>query len=89
MGSSGTTIGGRAAPLMNVIQSNTEAGLYIYYSKRNAVLNNSIEDNSLVGVYAAGVCTGTLISGNTILNNGSNGSNNVDIANATGITFKP
>ena len=89
IGSSGTTIGGRAAPLMNVIQSNTEAGLYIYYSKRNAVLNNSIEDNSLVGVYAAGVCNGTLISGNTILNNGSNGSNNVDIANATGITFKP
>ena len=89
IGSSGTTIGGRAAPLMNVIQSNTEAGLYIYYSKRNAVLNNSIEDNSLVGVYAAGVCNGTLISGNTTLNNGSNGSNNVDIANATGITFKP
>lgn len=89
IGSSDTTIGGKAAPLHNVIQSNTAAGLYIYYSKKNAVLNNSIENNSLVGVYASGVCTGTLISSNAILNNGTNGSNNVDIANATGITFKP
>jgi len=89
IGSSGTTIGGKAAPLLNVIQSNKAAGLYIYYSKKNTVLNNSIEDNSVVGVYASGVCTGTLISGNAIENNGTNGSNNVDISNATGITFKP
>jgi hypothetical protein len=61
----------------------------MYYSKKNTVVNNLIEENSVVGVYASGVCTGTLISSNAIQNNGSNGSNNVDISNATGITFKP
>jgi trimeric autotransporter adhesin len=89
IGSSGTIVGGKATPLHNVIQSNTEAGLSIYSSKQNTVLNNSIEENSVVGVYASGVCNGTLIGSNAILNNGTNGSNNVDIANATGITFKP
>jgi parallel beta-helix repeat protein len=89
IGSSGTTIGGKAAPLLNVIQSNKVAGLYIYYSQENTVLSNLIEDNSEVGVYASGVCTGTLIRNNSIQNNGNNGSNNVDISNAVGITFKP
>ena len=89
VGTSSTTIGGRAAPLLNVIQSNKAAGLNIYYSKKNTVLHNSIEDNSVVGVFASGGCTGTLISGNAIENNGNDGSNNVDISNASGITFRP
>jgi len=88
-GTRNTKIGGRATRLRNVIQSNEGAGLYIYYSTRNAVLNNIINDNSKVGVYAFGACTLTSIRGNTIQNNGASGTNNVDISKATGIIYRP
>ena len=72
-----------------MIQSNTGPGLYIDSSRNNVVLNNSITRNSLVGVYASGACTGTLIKGNTIASNGLHGLVNVAISQATGITFQP
>jgi trimeric autotransporter adhesin len=89
MGTSGTTVGGIALPLQNVIQSNANAGLYIYNSTQNAVLNNLIQDNTRVGVYAVGLCTGTLIKSNTVQNNGTNGTTNIAISQATGIIFTP
>ena len=66
MGTSGTTIGGPTGPLQTVIENNGEGGLYIYNSTNNLVLNNSITSNRLVGVYAVGVCTGTLLQGNSV-----------------------
>jgi len=89
IGSSDTTIGGKAAPLHNVIQSNTEAGLYIYYSKKNTVLNNSIEDNSLVGVLRLRCLHRDFDQQQCDSEHGTNGSNNVDIANATGLPSSP
>jgi parallel beta-helix repeat protein len=88
-GTSATTIGGPAIPFHNAIQSNDDAGLFIDNSNQNIVENNAINSNTLVGVYAVGVCTGTLISSNTILGNGVVVPNNVDISQATGITFMP
>jgi len=89
MGTSGTTIGGPTAPLQTVIQDNFGLGLYIYDSTENLVLNNSITLNRLVGVYAVGVCTGTLLKGNTVLDNPPpNGTTNVVIS-ATGVTVTP
>ncbi len=90
MGTNGTTIGGPTTPLQTVIQSNTGPGLYINNSTKNLVLNNSITLNSPVGVYAVGVCTGTLIKGNTIQNNPPpNGTTNIVISGATGVTVTP
>ena len=89
MGTSGTTVGGIALPLQNVIQSNANAGLYIYNSTQNGILNNLIQDNTRVGVYAVGFCTGTLIKSNTVQNNGTNGATNIAISQATGIIFTP
>jgi parallel beta-helix repeat protein len=89
MGTTNTTIGGPTGPLQTVIQDNLGPGLYIYNSTGNLVLNNSITLNRLVGVYAVGVCTGTLLKGNTILNNPPpNGTTNVVIS-ATGVTVAP
>jgi parallel beta-helix repeat protein len=84
-GTTGTTIGGPAVPLQTFIQDNRGPGLLINSSTNNVVLNNTITLNSLVGVYAVGVCTGTSITGNTIQNNPTN----VSLTNATGITFAP
>jgi trimeric autotransporter adhesin len=88
-GTSATTIGGPAIPFHNAIQSNDDAGLFIDNSNQNIVENNAVNSNTLVGVYAVGVCTGTVISSNTILGNGVIVPNNVDISQATGITFIP
>jgi parallel beta-helix repeat protein len=88
-GTSGTTIGGNAVPLQNVIQSNHGPGLFIYNSTNNAVVDNVIQLNSLVGLYAVGVCSGTSINGNTVLNNGIGGTMNLNTSQATGITVGP
>ena len=88
-GTSGTTIGGPTVPLQTVIQSNGGAGLIIYDSTGNRVLNNIIQDNSIVGIYGVGTCTGTLINGNTVLSNGTGPASNVYILGATGITYVP
>jgi parallel beta-helix repeat protein len=89
-GTSGTTIGGNAAPLQNLIQRNGNAGLFISGSTNNAVLQNNIQFNGVVGIYAVGACTGTVIEGNTVLNNPPpNGMTNVVISGATGISFAP
>jgi parallel beta-helix repeat protein len=88
-GTSGTTIGG-AGPLQNLIQRNNDAGLSIYSSTKNTVLNNNVQYNGVVGIYAVGVCTGTSIKSNTVLNNPApSGTTNVVISGATGISFAP
>jgi parallel beta-helix repeat protein len=89
MGTTGTTIGGPTIPLQTVMQDNRGPGIYINNSTNNLVLNNSITLNRLVGVYAVGVCTGTLLRGNTVVNNPPpNGSTNIVIS-ATGVTVAP
>jgi trimeric autotransporter adhesin len=88
-GTSATIIGGKALPLQNMIESNAAAGLAIYGSTLNQVLNNLIEHNNAVGLYAVGVCTGTSVTGNTILNNGNSPAANVNTAQATGIIVGP
>jgi parallel beta-helix repeat protein len=88
-GTSGTTIGG-PGPLQNLIQRNNDAGLSIYSSIENTVLNNNVQYNGVVGIYAVGVCTGTSIQSNTVLNNPPpSGTTNVVISGATGISFAP
>jgi hypothetical protein len=43
-----------------------------------------------VGVYAVGVCTGTLLKGNTVLDNPPpNGTTNIVTSGATGVTVTP
>jgi parallel beta-helix repeat protein len=89
-GTSGTTIGGPTGPLQTVIQSNTGPGLYINNSTKNLVLNNTITLNSLVGIYAVGVCTGTLIKNNTVQDNPPpSGTTNIVTSGATGVTVTP
>jgi parallel beta-helix repeat protein len=88
-GSRNTTIGGRKTPFQNTIQSNGKAGLYINISRQNTILNNIVTENSEVGIYAFGPCNGTTIKGNTVTDNGSGGTNNVDLTNSKGIIFVP
>ena len=88
-GTSGTTIGGPAIPLQTVMQNNFGPGLYINGSTKNLVSNNSITFNSAVGIFAVGVCTGTVLKGNSVLNNGAGGTVNVNTASATGVTVTP
>ncbi len=89
-GTRATTIGGPAVPFHNAIQSNKDAGLFIYSSNQNIVNSNVINHNAVVGVYAVGMCTGTVVSDNVVVNNPPTGAtNNVDISQATGITYVP
>jgi len=88
-GSSATTIGGKPAAFQVGMQSNTGAGLSIVSSQRNRVINSLIEDNSQVGVFAIGNCTGTFLKGNTIQSNGAGGTNNLNIAGSSGIIVQP
>jgi parallel beta-helix repeat protein len=76
--------------LQNLIQRNNDAGLSIYSSTENTVLNNNVQYNGVVGIYAVGVCTGTSIQSNTVLNNPPpSGTTNVVLSGATGISFAP
>ena len=88
-GTRGTTIGGTSAAFQNTIESNREAGLYIESSTDNDIIKNSITLNTVVGLYATGACNRTFVFDNTIVNNGPGGTNNIDVSNATGITFGP
>jgi parallel beta-helix repeat protein len=85
-GTSGTTIGGPTIPLQTVMQNNIGPGLYINSSTKNLVSNNSITLNSVAGIFAVGVCTGTVLTGNTVQNNGASGTVNTSITSATGVT---
>lgn|GEM_PF-1874460 len=89
VGTSGTTIGGADPRYRNNITSNRAAGLYINASTNNDVIQNTITFNTVVGLYATGACNGTFVVNNTIENNGFGGTNNIDVSNATGITFGP
>jgi hypothetical protein len=85
-GTSGTTIGGPAIPLQTVMQNNIGPGLYINSSTKNLVSNNSITLNSVAGIFAVGVCTGTVLKGDTVQNNGPGGAVNNSTSTATGVT---
>lgn len=89
VGTSGTTIGGEDPRYRNNITSNDQAGLYINASTNNDVIRNTITYNTVVGLFATGACNGTFVTNNTVENNGPGGTNNIDISNATGITFGP
>jgi parallel beta-helix repeat protein len=88
-GTSGTTIGGPTGPLQTVIQSNNGPGLFINSSTKNLVVGNSIKLNGLVGVYAVGTCTGTVVKNNVVQSNGAGGTVNVVTSGATGIVVTP
>lgn len=89
VGTSGTTIGGEDPRYRNNITSNDQAGLYINASTNNDVIRNTITYNTVVGLFATGACNGTFVTNNTVENNGPGGTNNIDVSNATGITFGP
>ncbi len=86
-GTRGTKIGGHEAAFQNTIQGNTGAGLDIESSTDNEIVKNLITLNTAVGLFATGVCDRTFVTDNTIVNNGPGGTNNINIANATGITY--
>lgn len=88
-GTSGTTIGGTRQLLGNRIETNLGGGLIINASTRNNILGNTIRENDEFGIYGYGACDRTLIQGNTITGNGAGPSDNVDIAEATGIRYVP
>ena len=88
-GTSGSLIGGNKSPLGNKISSNDGGGITIWSSTKNYILGNQIKLNTEFGIYGVGVCTGTVISGNTIQNNGLIDLDNVDISEATGIRYTP
>lgn len=88
-GTSGTTIGGTKPILANKICTNVGGGITLYASTRNSILGNKILDNTEFGIYAAGICTKTLIKSNQITGNGNSPADNVDLSDSTGITFLP
>jgi parallel beta-helix repeat protein len=88
-GTSGTTIGGTKDIYANRINTNAGGGLVIMGSTKNSVINNELQDNTEFGIYATGACNGTSITGNTITGNGSSSGDNVDISDASGISFTP
>ncbi|MDD5200327.1 MAG: right-handed parallel beta-helix repeat-containing protein [Terrimicrobiaceae bacterium] len=88
-GTSGTTIGGVSAILRNKISTNTGGGLILSSSARNSVLDNAILKNTAFGLFATGPCNGTVVQGNTITGNGNAPADNVDISQASGMSFTP
>ncbi len=88
-GTSKITIGGTKQAEANRISTNVGGGITILASIRNAIVSNSILDNTAFGIYAVGDCKGTVISSNIITGNGAIPADNVDISDATGITFNP
>ncbi len=85
-GTRSNTIGGPAAPLQNKILNNLGNGVSILSSRRAAVLGNEIAANQGYGLFAQGVCVGSVVKGNVI---DSNVSGNVNLTNARGIVYIP
>lgn len=85
-GTSSNIIGGTAAPLQNKILNNLGNGLTIQSSRGNAVLGNEVANNLGFGLFAASLCSGTVVKANTIT---SNAKGNVNLTNASGIVFIP
>jgi len=70
-GTFATTIGGTKALQANFINNNDGDGVTIIASKSNNIVGNTISSNS-AGIYAEGICTGTLIKTNQVSNNSTN-----------------
>jgi hypothetical protein len=84
-GTSATTIGGSGL-YANEIDANNGPGIAIISSTANIIDNNNILQNLTYGLYATGACTGSAATGNTITGNGTA---DVEISTATGITVTP
>lgn len=83
---SSNIIGGLATALQNKILNSAGNGVSIFSSRDNAVLGNEISNNLGYGLFATGVCSGTVVKANTIK---SNAKGNVNLTNAHGIVFIP
>jgi hypothetical protein len=85
-GTAFTTIGGTAAPLRVKIRNSLGNGLTIRSSRGNAVTGNQIITNQGYGLFAEGVCTGTVVQGNEIE---LNARGDVDLTNSRGVVYIP
>ncbi|WP_254053629.1 beta strand repeat-containing protein [Singulisphaera sp. GP187] len=83
---SSNIIGGTATALQNKIVNNLGNGVSLRSSQRNAILGNEIADNLGYGLFATGLCTGTVVKANTIT---SNARGNVNLTKSQGIVFIP
>ncbi len=84
-GTSTTSIGG-AGPLQDQIEFNGGNGVTIASSVHDAILGDVIAANLGYGIYATGLCTGTLIANNTIW---INAAGVVNLAASRGILYVP
>ena len=85
-GSSSTIIGGGYPALQNKIFFNGGNGVTINSSVGNAILGNQIAANFGYGVYASGVCSGSLVAGNLFF---VNALGPVNLTKAKGVTYIP
>jgi trimeric autotransporter adhesin len=83
---SSTTIGGNAPALQNKILNSGGNGVSIRSSRGNAVLGNEIADSLGYGLFAEGVCSGSVVRGNTIT---SNARGDVNLTKSRGIVYIP
>jgi trimeric autotransporter adhesin len=83
-GTSSNTIGGTAAALQNKILNSAGNGVSIRSSRGNAVLGNEIVRNHGYGLFARGVCTGSVVRGNVIE---ANAEGNVNLTKSRGIVY--
>ncbi len=84
-GTSGNLIGG-AGPLQDRIEFNGGSGVTIASSLADAVQGDVIAANLGYGVLASGLCTGTLVAGNTIW---INALGDVNLTKSRGIVYIP
>ncbi len=85
-GTSATTIGGDSAPLRNLIANNAGNGITILCSRSNVISDNQVTTNQGFGLYAQGICTGTIVRRNVIQGNARG---NADLANSRGVVLIP
>ena len=85
-GTSSNTIGGLDAALQNTILFSHGNGVTLRSSRGNALRGNEIANNQGFGLYALGVCKGSVAQGNVIE---SNAAGNVDLTKSRGVVYIP
>ncbi len=85
-GSSSNVIGGTSAALQDKIFFNGGNGVTINSSVGNAILGDQIAANFGYGVYAIGVCSGSVVAGNLI---SFNALGDVNLAKSHGVSYIP
>ena len=86
-GTSATTIGGMSSLLQDkVFNSGGTAGVMIESSSKNVMEGTQVIASDGYGLYATGLCTGSLVMQNTIVKNSEG---NVNLSNSRGITYIP